>query len=748
MIGKKFATKPPLFTFKNTKCSYWRKNSRTTFRQCYGIIMLTFIQEILDGCQGNIITALEFIAHQDFKIFEFKIKGVIQKSFSVSLPTEWIDAQTSDCITYIDNRPYSKYPIFSEASFSVLKDALLLNTSFVMWSANPIILSKEQCDYLNRIMQRNIAFSQMTDGITLLHYSAMHGDIDVVQMYSWCAKEAGELEVRCQGGKTPLDYARENNHLIIMSFLESQIKKLSAIQIEVTESSTTQINKPLSDTNKQHIFDSLRIFGRLKSNSLTQKLIDAALADMVFPPAFKTKLISLQLAYQANKSSAAMKSLLISAIQTYFKEEGVSLFKELLSGALVPEDWNPSLMRRLAGDEIIIIENPYVEATIQDGKIYWCINFGNQIYYRRPFYEPMISQARIQNRSWHLTWKEFRAFKDAGKRTGTVSITEERFVNAISPFVNNDVASARRIWQELRTVGVLDKKLRLSQAWYPFSNESLDLKTIGTNSAIYQHISDILQQIANNNTFQETVAAGMTIYRPARVSKTWADHGKKVCCVRNRKDPSHVTKIWDVGVSRELRDHAVSDIQLPYIADHIPSQSQIKSMCELKIQQRDQEISDYVRRNPHALRMPPYDLSNLYQWKSYWISQLNDFKSDGKGLPLWSIYITKELDDTGDTTRVCKKAQENLSFYSSVKKHIDDLKKGLKEETITLAQFIQALGAFRYMYSRMCKPISNINGRKYFIHDISFSFFGAADKSSDRREMDEFFIQEMRVFQN
>lgn len=699
------------------------------------------MQEVLDGFRENTITELQLSINQSSQQFEFNTKGSIGRSFSAALPIEWDYNQRPD---FIDNQQYAKHPIFSEASFNTLKDALLLNTSLRAWSTNRIILSKGQCDYLNKIMQRNIAFSQMTDGITLLHYSAMYGDIDVIQMYSWRAKEASELEVRCPGEKTPLDYARENNHLIIVSFLESQIKKIRAIQTEVTESSTTQINKPLSDTNKQHIFDSLRIFGRLKSNSLTQKLIDAALADLVFPPVFKTKLISLQLAYQANKSSAAMKALLASAIQTYFEEEGVSLFKELLSGALVPEDWNPSLMRRLAGDEIIIIENPYVEATIQNGKIYWCINFGNQIYYRRPFYESIISQARIQNRSWHLTWKEFRAFKDAGKRTGTVSITEERFVKEISLFVNNNVDWATRIWQELKNVGVLDRKLRLSQAWYPFSNESILLNAVRTNTNLYQIISNILQQIANNNLFQEAITRDMIIYRPARVSKIWAKTGR----ITNNKDPSLITKIWDVGVSRELRDHAVPDEHLPCIADHIPSQSQVKIMCNAKIDQYQREISVYMQNNLYDLRNIPQDLLILHQWKNYWENELKAFKSDGKGLPLWSIYITKELDDTGDTTRVCKKAQENLSFYSSVKKHIDDLKRGLKEGTITLTQFIQALGAFRYMYSRMCKQISNINGGKYFIHDISFSFFGATDKSSDRREMDEFFIQEMRILQN
>lgn len=707
------------------------------------------MQEILQSFQENTITELEFIAHQDFQIFEFKIKGVIQKTFSVPLPTEWIDDKPSDYIVYIDKKPYSKYPIFSEKSFNALKDALLLNTSLIMWSTNSVILNKEQCDYLDRIMQRNIGLSRMTNNMTLFHYSAIHGDIDVVQMYSWAAKEVTELEVKCQNGKTPLAYALENNQLVIVSFLKNQIQELCPQKIASEKASShTQMDKPLSDATKQHIFDSLRRFARLKPDVFNQNLVAAALTNMVFPSAVKEKLKPLQLAYQSNKASKAIELLLAEAIRTYFKEEGVTLFTELLNDAFIPDDWNHDLLKKLSGCEIIIIENPYIEATIQDGKVYWCINFGNQVYYRGPLHEPIISQAITQNRSWRLTWKEFRCFKDAGKRIGTVSITEERFVNTIRPFLNNDTW-AISIWQELRTMRILDKKLRLSQAWYPFSNKDIILNTIGKINNkkkvvnLYQVISDTLQQIANNELYQETIAQNMIIYRPARVSKIWSKTG----LIKNSKVSPHATKIWDVGVSRELIAHAVPVKNSPCIADHIPSQSQVKTMCEAQINQCEQEINAYITRNPHALRCIPQDLSYLYERRQYWIYQLQAFKMDGGGLALWSIYITKELDNTGDTTRTCKKDQENLSFYSSVKKHIDDLKKNLKEGTITLTQLLQALGAFRYMYSRMCKSISNINGQD-FIHNISYRFFGLPDKSNDRRQMDEFFIQEIQLFQN
>ncbi len=701
--------------------------------------MITFTKEILDGFKDNTVTKIEVIVHQDFKLLEFKIKGVTRKTFSAPLSPEWLDAQTSDAISYVDGIPYSQYPIFSEKNFNALKDVLLLNTSLVAYSNNYAVLSQTQYAYLTQIINRNIELSQMTNGITLFHYSAMRADIHVVQIYSWRASNLDELQIKCAAGKTPLDYARENNHFAIALFLEDEIKKLSAHQVAPTQPSTVQINRPLTDANKQHILDSLRILGQLKQDLLCQKLIDAALADLVFPSVFKAKLVPLQSAYQATKDIVAVKSSLTTAIQHYFEAEGMTKFSELLNDTFDPEEWHPELLRKLAGCDIIIIENPYVEATIKDGKIYWGLNFGNQIYYRRPFYEVVVSEAITQNRSWRLTWKEFRVFKDAGKRTGTVSITAERFTNEILPFVCFDSARAMAIWQELRAVGILDKNLRLSQAWYPFSNDYILLKSINNDTRLYQFISNVLEKIANNTAYQEIIAQGMTIYRPARVSKKWANTGR----ITNNQSSSFPTKLWDVGVSRELRDHAISDALSPCIADHIPSQSQIKTLCEIRVQQYDREISNYMAKNAHALRDVPQDLMYLRQQKDDWSSQLDSFKSDKKGLPFWCIYITKQLDDTGDTTRTSKRAQQSLSFYSSVKKHIDDLKKDLKEGSLTLTQFLQALGAFRYMYSRMCKTIPHVNNR-VFIHEITCSFFSGSDKENDRKEMDDLLIQEMQ----
>lgn len=696
------------------------------------------MQEVLDGFRDNSITELYLLLNLSSRQFNYQIKGSIENVLSVNLPAEWVDND-------IENLQYARYPLFAEASFNELKDILLLNTSLVYFFANSIIFNKEQLDYLTRIVLRNREFSQIRGGLSLLHYAAIHADIEVIQMYSWQAKHVDDLEIKCQSGKTPLDYARENNHLNIMGFLNKQISNLCLSQTETPSQYINQFEKPLSETNKEHIFNSLRRLSAIKSSNVTQKLIKAAIAELEFPPSFRSKLTPLQLAYKANKSSVAMKSLLEKAIETYFEEEGEALFKQLLNRALVPEDWTSSLMRKLAGDEIIIVEDPYVEATIKDGKIYWCIHFGNHIYFRKPQHQPFIEQARAQNCSWHSTWKEFRVIKDAGKRTGTVAITEERFVNAIAPNLNNDRSWGAQIWQELRDIKILNKNMRLSQAWHPFSNTILILNSIGAYKHLYQIIADILEQIANNVVFQEKISEGITIFRPARVSKTWTEENG---LVRNRKKPSQETKIWDVSVYRELADHAIPKEQLPCIIDHIPSKSQVKLLCESKIQQENQKINNYASINPHVLRNTPSELLRLIESKLYWEQQLQSFIDDKKGLPLWSIYITKELDDTGDTTRVCKRDQAKLSFYSSVKKHIDDLKKGLRDGTLSVTEYLQALGAFRYLYSRMSKEIDNIKSDKIFIHPISFNFFRGADKSNERKEMDEFFIREIRVVQN
>lgn len=697
--------------------------------------MFTLPSEVLTGLQENTIAELYLSVAQERKVLEFMIIiGDTELYVQIELSKKLLHQIRQDT----KNNQYSATPIFSDASFNELKDALILNTSLIKFKESDCsVFSKEQYEYIKQISRRNREACK--NNMTLFHYAAAQGDIAIVQAHVWKAKELNSLNVKCRNNKTPLDYARENNQFIIVEFLQHQMEKFNVASMRLHPSTGAMDDEPLSEQNKLHIFNSLRLCIRLKDD-FKQILIDAALENAEFPPVFKDKLAPLQLAYSANTSSLAVRSLLASAIVKYFEEEGLLCFNELLNGPFIESEWCSNLMKILANGNIIIAENPYVLATIQNGKIYWCVVFGTRTIYRRPTHATIIAQAITDNRTWRLTWDEFRRFKDGGKRTGTVPVTKERFVETI----DLGEALAKKIWEELLSVGILNEKFCLSQEWYAFSGEKIILNCVDIkkDNKIYQKIADALQNITRNQDHSEVVARGMEIYRPARVSKIWASTGRVTQC---HTDNVATTKLWDVGVYRELRDQSIPQ-KPPCRIDHIPSRSQVKMMCQTHIDQCLQEMNTYTRINPRELRNPPQDLLQLQKKHQNLKTQLETFENDKKGLPLWSVYIPKEIDDTGDTTGTCKKAQKDLSFYSSVKKHIDDLKKGLKTGAFTLNQVLHALGAFRYMYSRMCKPISHIN-KQNFIHDISYSFFGPGEKSNDRKQMDNLFIEEMKSFQ-
>lgn len=696
---------------------------------------------VLKGFQDNSITQIIFTIHIESKVLDFEVIHEQQKQiFSIELQTDWLVNRPEDAIIYLDRKPYSTRPLFSEVQFNFLKDALLLNHSLRSVQSNSIIFNKEQMDFLNQIVVRNNSISQSSSGITLFHYAAINNDLKLVQALTWNAKNIEELEIKCHEDKTPLDYARSNHHILITKFLEYWRNEF--IQ-ETLAQSLNWTNTPISEVNRQHIFDSLRMLARIKPEKFNQKLISAAIANYKFPSVVHVKLSSLQDALQIFKASESIRPLMEEAISRYFMEEGFEHFKQLLNGTWETQQWNTELMRFLAGNEIIINQNPYVEATIKDGKVYWGVVIGNYMYYRRPHHENIILDARRENRTWYQTWEEFRKFKDSGKRSGTVQVTEERFVNEFTPIIDNNQLLAQRIWQELCKIGILDKKHRISQAWYPFSNENIILPSLQVNNkmavALYPKIADTLKCMTNNEAYKETIIDNLFIYRPAMFSKNWFGTGK----VTNNKKSEITTRVWDVGVARELRDHTPPGQSC--IKDHIPSKSQIKMFCEEKILQINQTIQTYQQNNLHELRDKPQEIEILSQERNYWTEQLDAFKHDKDGLSYWCIYITKELDNTGDTTRTSKKEQQSLSFFTSVKKHLDDLKIELDRNTISSNQYLQALGAFRYMYSRLCKKIANIQSTN-FINEISFGFFGTHDKARERGAMDELFLQEIKTF--
>jgi len=208
--------------------------------------MLTFPPEILQGLRDNGITELNLSVTPNRQELEFKTMGI--GIFGIN----YLVTLSAECSAQLPLEGESS--IFSESGFNDFKEALILNTSLKFWSNTTVIYNSSQCDYLNKITLRNIDFARMKGGITLFHLAAMRGDFDVIQLCSWQAKKVSDFDIKCQNGKTPLDYARDFNQPVIVKFLTRQREKVLLKTSTHDQMPHTGMDKLLSDKNKQHIF--------------------------------------------------------------------------------------------------------------------------------------------------------------------------------------------------------------------------------------------------------------------------------------------------------------------------------------------------------------------------------------------------------------------------------------------------------------------------------------------------------------
>ncbi len=499
--------------------------------------------------------------------------------------------------------------------------------------------------------------------------------------------------------------------------------------------------KPLSDENKKYIFDELKKLSDSQPDIFRQKLIQAACDNSRFPPVFKEKLSPLQQVYQAHHDDPDQKPLLEKLLQNYFDKQGFSLFiNEVLKKPFVADDWSDDLAKNLAGSEIKVPDDALVEATIQDGKVYWCVHYGAyKVTYRREncgqdySHKNIIDEARHQKRTFSLTWKKFRTFKDAGKRTGTVEVTEDRFANE---FQDKPRWWSNDIHDQLTEIGILDcDTYKLSRGWYPLSQVHIQLRNVTEYD--YQRIATALKNITNNPVYQEEFSPGLPIYRPACASKNWAGTGLIQNDIKGNFEITQ-SKPWDVAVYSELHAYAASGNG--YEADHIPSKAQIKLAHASETLQAKNNLNSLLSY-PREYAMQGYDVKAQIE---HWQMRLNYFKSDGEGPSgFWCIYVTKPQHDFNPTTRLSEKEQAKLSPYDSIKKYLEIFEEDLKQSKITPTQFIQILGAFRYLVSRMCKNIENVENveSKKFIHSDSNCFFSTP---AAKKQLDDLFISKMQ----
>jgi|GEM_PF-2233996 len=251
---------------------------------------------------------------------------------------------------------------------------------------------------------------------------------------------------------------------------------------------------PLSPQAKRHFFEKLP---SLDAKLLGKALQAAALALHIFPEPMAKMLKPLQESYGLHQANQKVSSYLRSAIEAYIETQGLEQFQQLLQQDWLEKNWNTGFIHFLAAQlELELKVEPIVEMAIAEGKLYWhIIQAREEIYNRHKTknQEFDFSQAHCIR----LSMEQFSIIKNTGKRSGTVAITQKRFVAYFKPEYQHQAAA---VWSELKSLGIINAKDRLSDAWRMVSDEKITLASLSEPKLIIsrEDVQDILKDLAGS----------------------------------------------------------------------------------------------------------------------------------------------------------------------------------------------------------------------------------------------------------
>lgn len=469
----------------------------------------------------------------------------------------------------------------------------------------------------------------------------------------------------------------------------------------------------LDSKRKKDIFNALK---NIELTTLNDALIIAALQNIEFP--IEDKNFSSLCRLYVTMDCDAAKVPLAQTIAIYFSSKIAPAFQELLQKQFDVSNWRTDFLSFLAQTLTISVSNQtLVQLAIKDGKVHWRIINGEQILYDRTARKsPAEAYNFTQAKLITMTWDQFRVFKDSGKRGGSVAITKERFINQ---FHKSQLNEANTAWEQLKQDGALDKNNRLSYQWryhtgtYSPSNITLD----------YRRVNAALNTIAANEDYVEQIThiPNGFIYRPNRSPRNWASTGR-MQNLEPKRYPNHTVRLWDVGIYRELDNHAIKDDDLDH--DHIPSSSILKN------KQTELIIKDGLEIDKLRSPRPNPEMQQL----QYNLMQLGQENSD----EWWCIALPKSLHRQGlshGESSGAQKKQINKPFLEEVKEYLDKLEHNWQESSVIDDEYLKALGAFRYLFR--CQ----ISG-KYGM--VSFRFFN--ENQPSLKEIDSLFHERLQKF--
>ncbi len=533
--------------------------------------------------------------------------------------------------------------------------------------------------------------------------------------------------------------------------------------------------RPLSQESKALYVQAL---AKTNPTTLNEVVTRAALhpQSFDFPNPLKQKLGTLQLALKQNANLPSLQPLLTAAITEYMKVEGCPLFRELITKPIKEDEWSSDLLHHLAGElKIVMNTPPVVQATIKHGKIYWRILQGNNVIYDR-------HQGRnegivfTEENSWLTDWRLFREFKDSGKRFSPVRITKAAFLATFPDPAWHGFAGA--VWDELKQIGILNAKNRISHGWRALFNHDVKLNVIERQkftsvkqgkqrrTELYNLVIANLESAANNPNLAETLPAipGARLFRQERTHKSWAGTGK--VSYATPEGESHCTKLWDVSVYEELTQHRSSADEkknhgeiLNY--DHIPSSSALKSnpsspvkiATDAKIRELETRLAEVIAARPkntgHDLRDTPAEVLESFKMEKALLAQINAIRKnfhDEAEKWAYTIAIPKKLHQVGDTFMEAATTQQAFKgnvVLRDVSTHLKNIEENPEKYALKHPNdYLKAMGALRYLYHAECKPPTAIVGKTILLGRLGQSFFQPEKVKSD---LDKMFIEKMQA---
>jgi hypothetical protein len=550
-----------------------------------------------------------------------------------------------------------------------------------------------------------------------------------------------------------------------MSRSEEKEKESNVILSDVILSPNSKL-KPIKEIQKKNF------------KEIAEHLADAALQGYSFPDSISEKLDNLQAVYKEHQENAVVKESLKKAITDYVNTELLKPFEALLENEIKLEHWHSSFVRFLCGKlNIKISEEPLVQAAIRDGKIYWRVMNGATCLYER-HKTPWDKLNFSNNETWFMPWPMFRELKDGGKRAGSVEITKKRFLAYFKD--DKKDKQVEEIWDELKKLGILNERNRLSHSWRTLTNVSIELDKKGTYTN--GQINSALNAIANDDKNKEVIKEipNAYIFRPERSLKTWK--GGKITN-ETPKTENYVVKRWDVGIYSDLTLHSNKDDGLDL--DHIPSGDAMKNVfektkkfaelktlkkslkelkekltkaqestrttrsqdqCENTDEESEPEKSDSEKSEQDSESEKVEEIEEQIQKIEIEKEALEEKKEHW-----WTIALPNKMHKQGETFQERSSTQakangEQPAFFREVNAYFLMLlarpEDFIKDPQDYKKVYLQAVGAFRYLYRSQVKAVKNIEGT----HKIGSSPQVFFQDAGVRKKIDAMFCQKMREF--